>query len=133
MALLLSKDAFVHRHGVSAPQSSSIEAITPIKKVQFIQERKQFPTPLFFFPGGGGAPTGFWRSRLLTATCLIFLFSLSKFDFFFFFLKEFSSIFTEGGVPPPVLGEVGGFLFFGLPAGDYPRSVLVEGGILFHV
>ena len=44
----------------------------------------------------------------------------------------------EGGVPPPVLGEVVLFLlflFFFLlfPAGVFPRSVLVEGGILFHV
>jgi hypothetical protein len=40
-----------------------------------------------------------------------------------------------GGVPPPVLGGGGWevFLFFGFPAGEYPRSVLVEGGILLHV
>ena len=64
--------------------------------------------------------------------------AVTNFSFFSFFLifslKEFSSVFTEGGVPTPVWGEVGGFyFFFGFPAGDYPRSVLVEGGILFHV
>ena len=83
---------------------------------------------LLIFPGEGGAPTGFLRRRFLTKFSFFLL-------LFLIFLKGVLLIFfaPEGGVPPPVWGEVGGFLFFGFPAGDYPRSVLVEGGFLFHV
>jgi hypothetical protein len=93
--------------------------------------------PVLFLPlfisGRGGAPTGFGGVVFFNSNINSLLIFLSFFFFFDFFLKEFSSIFTEGECPHRFGGRWEVFLFFGFPAGDYPRSVLVEGGILFHV
>ena len=79
-------------------------------------------------------PPGFEESVLTAVT------NFSFFSYFLIFsLKEFSSVFTEGGVPPPVLGEVGGFSFFwisgrGLPPvgfggrGDFVSRLGAGGG-----
>ena len=53
--------------------------------------------------------------------------------FFDFFLKEFSSFFApEGGVPPPVWGEVGGYSFFlDFRQGTTPGRFWWKGGFCF--
>ncbi len=61
--------------------------------------------------------------------------AVTNFSFFSFFLifslKEFSSVFMEGGVPPPVLEEVGGFFFWDFRQGTTPGRFWWKEGFCF--